>query len=216
VLLQRQSAADVLETVPLFVVISGDSVPINRADLIPELTPDCLIESGEAAVKKDIVGVSALRCGNRTGFLEEGAGGLLSFMASGDVEVYDSENGWSVLKPDVRLTDESQYSNLVALQALEHTMQTYPYREDEFRDRVLRMSRKGGVLSHHTAYIVVENSAQWEMLKRKEKDAMKSDSALEFDEFKEVHVTPEPPTWILFCLGLPLLLLHRLRIRRGY
>lgn len=52
-------------------------------------------------------------------------------------------------------------------------------------------SRESRVLLPNTSYMVVENSAQWEILKRKEKQKLSNHEELEFME------TPEPPWWVL-------------------
>jgi hypothetical protein len=50
---------------------------------------------------------------------------------------------------------------------------------------------------------VVENSAQWEMLRRKEKQKLNNQNALEFQE------TPEPTAALLLLAGGALLLARR-------
>ena len=61
---------------------------------------------------------------------------------------------------------------------------------------VVRRSRETGVLSPSTAYIVVENSAQWKMLKLKEAQKLRGNKALDFME------TPEPSVWLIGALVL--------------
>lgn len=65
-----------------------------------------------------------------------------------------------------------------------------PPSDPAVRKALVARSRTTGVLIPHTALIVVENQAQWEMLKRKERQALNTDAALEFDEFQE---SPAPP-----------------------
>lgn len=74
---------------------------------------------------------------------------------------------------------------------------------------IVTASRETGVLVPLTSYIVVENQAQWEMLKQKEKQSLKADHALEFDEHQE---SPAPPA--VWLAPIVLLLLWRSR-RRG-
>jgi len=88
------------------------------------------------------------------------------------------------------------------------------YRQTQFRPDTLnarlpgivKASRETGVLVPLTSYIVVENQAQWEMLKRKEKQSLKADHALEFDEHQE---SPAPPVAWLVPVALLLLWRHR-------
>jgi len=214
-LLKQSTAKDVLEMVPLVMLVSEQALEIDDSELIPEVAPDVVITTpvtmGTNAVE---CMVYALRCNDQIKFMEAGGSGVVSFMSKGAVEVYDAEDGWVGMQSDIQLHDDSRYSKHIAMQAFVDQMESYPHLADDFRDEVLALSKDSGLLTRHTAYIVVENSAQWEMLKRKEKDAMKSDSALEFDEFQETHVTPEPETWILFCIGIAVLLMHRFRVGR--
>ena len=62
-----------------------------------------------------------------------------------------------------------------------------------------------GVMTPVTSFMVVENSAQEEMLKRKQKEALEAKSALDFDEHQE---SPEPALWLLL---IPVLFLANRR-----
>jgi hypothetical protein len=68
---------------------------------------------------------------------------------------------------------------------------------------IVNLSRETGILLSATSYIVVENSAQWEMLRRKEKQKLNNQNALEFQE------TPEPTAALLLLAGGALLLARR-------
>ena len=57
-----------------------------------------------------------------------------------------------------------------------------PSRSAELLPDLVKVSRETGILAPATAYIVVENSAQWKMLKRKEKEKLKGNHALDFME----------------------------------
>ncbi|MEM7012090.1 MAG: MSEP-CTERM sorting domain-containing protein, partial [Verrucomicrobiota bacterium] len=64
---------------------------------------------------------------------------------------------------------------------------------------LVSLSRETGTLVPSTAYIVVENSAQWKMLKRKEKQKLKGNHGLDFME------SSEPAVWVvaaIFGIGL--------------
>ena len=91
-----------------------------------------------------------------------------------------------------------------------------PVKADGLRRTILGLSRESGVLLPGTAYIVVENSAQWEMLKRSEKKALAQSGALEFDEFdsaKDKAVLSEPGStvWLLLMILPALVMMHRRR-----
>ena len=70
---------------------------------------------------------------------------------------------------------------------------------------IVNLSRETGILLGATSYIVVENSAQWEMLRRKEKQKLNNQNALEFEE------TPEPAAALLLLAGGGLLFARRRR-----
>jgi hypothetical protein len=74
--------------------------------------------------------------------------------------------------------------------------------------QTVKRSRESGVLVASTSYIVVENSAQWKMLERKQNQKLRNSVAL------EVEAVPEPSTWCLITLsGIFLVLCHRQRAK---
>lgn len=79
-------------------------------------------------------------------------------------------------------------------------MDLYPEQEGGLFPEAVRLAREAGILTPPTSLMVVENSAQWKMLERKEKQ--KTAAAKEFDFEEEQAVTPEPSTWMLLALGL--------------
>jgi hypothetical protein len=142
-------------------------------------------------------------------------GGWAVLPGQGDVEVYEpATKNWVPFAADVQLLPESRYARWAELRAMENTMASLPVGAESLRGRVLEVSRDSGMLSQHTAYIVVENSAQWKMLERKEKDALKANQALTFDEFQETHVTPEPAVWLMLTLLAPLAVWRWVATRR--
>jgi len=74
--------------------------------------------------------------------------------------------------------------------------------------KVVRKSRDSGILVGSTSYIVVENSAQWKMLERKQKQKLGNESVLEFE------AVPEPSTWCLIIFGGGMLLFFGIRRKR--
>ncbi|MDA0321336.1 MAG: MSEP-CTERM sorting domain-containing protein [Verrucomicrobia bacterium] len=62
------------------------------------------------------------------------------------------------------------------------------------RPAIVEQSRASGIMVPLTSYIVVENSAQWAMLKRKENQSLGAHAQLDFDDFVE---SPVPPSWLL-------------------
>lgn len=61
---------------------------------------------------------------------------------------------------------------------------------------VAALSRRANTLVGATSFIVVENSAQWETLRRKEAQKLANAPALEVEE-----AVPEPGTWALLLAG---------------
>ena len=74
--------------------------------------------------------------------------------------------------------------------------------------KIVQRSRESGILVGATSYIVVENSAQWKMLERKQKQKLRNSSELEFE------AVPEPSTWCLIILGVAFLVLTATRRSR--
>ena len=65
---------------------------------------------------------------------------------------------------------------------------------------IVKRSRESGIMVGSTSYIVVENSAQWKILERKQKQKLNNSLALEIND------TPEPATWCLIVIGSAFLL----------
>lgn len=73
--------------------------------------------------------------------------------------------------------------------------------------KIVAMSKALNLLTPATAFIVVENSAQWKMLELKEAQKLGAPAVLEFDE------TPEPSVLFLAALFAAFLLLQRFRTK---
>jgi vault protein inter-alpha-trypsin-like protein/PEP-CTERM motif-containing protein len=88
-----------------------------------------------------------------------------------------------------------------------------PSRGNSGLTEIVKRSRDSGILVGSTSYIVVENSAQWNVLERKQKQKLRNSAALEI----EAAAVPEPSTWCLIVLGggLLLLLLRKRRLSNG-
>ncbi|MDD5678235.1 MAG: MSEP-CTERM sorting domain-containing protein [Kiritimatiellae bacterium] len=74
---------------------------------------------------------------------------------------------------------------------------------------IVDASRQLNVIVPLTSFMVVENSAQWNVLAIKEKQSLAADHALAFDEFnattKPAKESPEPALWLLLPLAGALL-----------
>ena len=82
-----------------------------------------------------------------------------------------------------------------------------PARLEAARQKLLDESRNQGLLIPTTALIAVEAASQWEILERKENQALDAHSSLEFEDQQQ---TSEPPWWVLLA-GLLLYLFWRKR-----
>lgn len=96
---------------------------------------------------------------------------------------------------------------LAAWQKYRNTVYS-PYTINDQLPEIVKMSADCGIMTPATSYIVLENTAQLEMLKRKEKHSLSSNQALEFDEFME---SPAPPVIFLAPFVFALLLFRNRR-----
>lgn len=211
-LFTHHRSEDSLERVPVFVILSSQTAHVKNSALIPECSPDVIISN--RTVQYMTKPVRAFRSADHVSITSTEQNEMPVFPGNEPIEVYDPATGWIPVNPNITLLNESRYSTFATLRATEETMASHPNSADDFRAQVLALSKTSGILSEHTAYIVVENSAQWEILKRKEKDAMKADAALNFDEFQEKHVTPEPGIWLMICMGIPVFVGWRFWLRK--
>jgi PEP-CTERM motif len=74
---------------------------------------------------------------------------------------------------------------------------------------IVKRSRESGVMVGSTSFIVVENSAQWKMLERKQNQKLRNSVAL------EIEAVPEPSTLCLLAFGAGFLLLGLRKARRS-
>ncbi len=108
----------------------------------------------------------------------------------------------------VQVLEESMYTQGLTLwDAYRKTVWAPNTLDDRLKDLVAD-SRRSGILIPLTSYMVVETSAQEKILTQKEKQAMGTHHALEFDETQN---SPEPS--ILWLTPIALLLLIRRSVR---
>jgi hypothetical protein len=148
--------------------------------------------------------------GKSTAVLPVGSAPAIATLNSQEgIEVYDSESGEFLAVTDLsELPADSEYSQAVAVQDQGSEIRWNPSRTDDLLPSVVNKSRETGILTPSTAYIVVENSAQWKMLKKKEKEKLKGNQALDFMEAPEPHL-------LLVALIFGLFLLLRRRLKRA-
>lgn len=206
VLYRHHHSTNVLTHTPAIVLISGQPVSTTVTTKIPAYTADITVDTPDTFDGSETsIPLLALRCNDQISLLGKEHGGVAPWLERGTITVYQPDDrSWLPISPDLTLLPDARYSAWIAVQAIEDDMASRPHAAEAHRRPLLETSRARGILTHHTAFIVVENSAQWKMLERKEKDSLKANSALTFDEFEEKHVTPEPSTWLLISLLIPL------------
>ncbi len=100
------------------------------------------------------------------------------------------------------LDGDGRYARGLQLWAQQRHADRNPQLMNELLPRLVHDSRRERILIPATSFIVVESDAQWKMLTQKEKQSLKADHALEFDEHQE---SPAPPAWLLAPVVLALL-----------
>jgi hypothetical protein len=120
--------------------------------------------------------------------------------------------GWEEMK--VETCEAGPVKNAVAAWLAAERVAREPQNEEALFAEALKASREASVLTPVTSFMVVENSAQWKMLDRKEKQKLGAAKEFEFED--EAASTPEPATWALVLLGLLIFLARPLRHRMDW
>ncbi|MEN6386918.1 MAG: MSEP-CTERM sorting domain-containing protein, partial [Phycisphaerales bacterium] len=127
------------------------------------------------------------------------------------LEVYEPARNTFFEINDVKpLADDSTYEKGLALWNKYNESIYYPYKAETQLPEIVKMSKESGIMVPATSYMVVENSSQQEILKRKEKQSLNANQAYEFDEYME---SPAPS--ILFIAPIALFLLHKIKRRHN-
>lgn len=124
------------------------------------------------------------------------------------IEVLNQDDSFTSLSEYIApLPSDDTYQRGLVLQAQTARAEQQPSLKDQRIAGIVHASRAHGVLTPYTAYIVVENTAQEEMLKRTEKKKLNSKSELGLMD------TPEPSVWLLAGILLVFELCRRYRLR---
>ncbi len=202
---QHARSGERLTSVPSFVILSGKPATWDPEAFLPVHAPDITVNDQNTNRPSQPGPVVAIRRSEEVRWMDPRHGGWVVIPGEGSFEVYDpAKQQWTPIRVDLQLLPDSRYARWAEVGAIEQAMALYPAQAEPLRGELLALSREHGLLSRHTAFIVVENSAQWKILERKEKDALKANQALTFDEFQETHVTPEPALWLMLILLAPL------------
>jgi hypothetical protein len=121
----------------------------------------------------------------------------------GTLEVLDAHAGRFVAASGVKMLPESDaYSLGVAPWVRRERLVFQPSDSETKMEEAVQASINAGVLIPETAFIVVENSAQWKMLELKQKQKLSKGKELELEE---PGVVPEPGIGWLLLFGAGLL-----------
>lgn len=169
---------------------NGEPIQLPESNVVP---PVGMLSAGEV-VRPTLYGIWTAT------FDFEGGQGPLTFLET-------KGRTFVTLDRITQLPQSDLYSRAMQLNAEAARLDRNPgKRQHALTDQVL-LAKESGVLTPFTAYIVVENSAQWKMLKRTEKQKLSGNPELEKME------TPEPSVWFLAVILLALEWLRR-KLRR--
>jgi hypothetical protein len=130
------------------------------------------------------------------------------------LRVFDPSARAFLPMPPLRALPESPYTEGLALWEAYRATVWAPDTLDARLKELVTRSRATGIMTPLTAYMVVENTAQEKTLALKEKQALGSHHALQFEENPPVQNMPEPGTFWLLPVALLLLFASRYSARR--
>ena len=126
--------------------------------------------------------------------------------AAGTLTAYDdAARSFVPVQVHHELAGSTRYARGAAVSALHARTIVEPQEAQRLLPAVVEGSRESGIMTPSTSYIVVENSAQWQMLKLQEAKKLSASGAFELME------TPEPAEWMLLVAVAILVGLQRFR-----
>lgn len=219
--------ADTWRERPIFVVLAGDGIAAtpdfhstldNDADLIapfltllPDVNPPLVLRGTDWTLDTQPARhVKLFRAGGGFALSPADGAAWLRFpgtTSDAPLQAYEpSSNGWMAIpaaqSADVGRLHQAALFDMDLLQA-----SLNPARWSMELPNIVQRSKELHLLTAATAFVVVENSAQWKMLEMKENQKLSAAGVLEFDE------TPEPAQWLVAGLFALLLIIRQLRIR---
>ena len=221
--------------VPVFVVIMAPkSKTVSFGDMssferfVPDMSKYYIVReneellavkfSGKESVESEIevpAPAVLLGSGDSTPVCVRKSGWAFVDFPGGDstLKVYEPNGkGFSNIEKFTVLNSDLAYAQgLAAWEKYRNTVYS-PYTINDQLPDIVKMSRDCGIMTPLTSYIVLENTAQLEMLKRKERQALSSNQALDFDEFME---SPAPSVIFLAPFAFALLLFRNRRKRKN-
>lgn len=214
---------------PILVILSDWSERAGSIDPIPwfeNLLPDIegfyrLSPSGELS-QQTFTGIERsqpflprsvhlFKGGSTTAAIASGTVGNRSFVLEGDgsIEIYDASKSGFVALPEIaRVETGPVFARGAEVWTTNLAATRNPATLGSSLNGLVELSRESGILAPSTAYIVVENTAQWKTLEQKEKKKLKGNQALDHME------TPEPH-WLLFLIAYLVLWMGKKHWRPG-
>ncbi|OVE77289.1 hypothetical protein BVX99_03025, partial [bacterium F16] len=126
---------------------------------------------------------------------------------SAPIQVYDpSRSGFFPITVNKRET--APYYDGLRLRIKNLSMLQNPITIDRLLPEIVGASKDLKMLQPSTSFMVVEQSHQWKLLKRKEKDKLSAKDVFEHDESLK---TPAPSTWLMLALAVIFLLFFKKR-----
>ena len=202
------------EYATLFVLVTAsNAVPIGGVDEMLGLAPDARVVDVSETASASSERVLLFSAADAWTLLSAESGGWVFSGESGEDVSFHVRSGTGDLavKPGLRMPAGSKMEAIAHIQKWASMKARYPAAADQARVEMLKIAKQNGILAPETAFMVVENSAQWRTLERAEKKSMASNAALEFDEFK----TPEPEFWMILAGFAVWLGIRRFSNRRG-
>lgn len=206
--LDRAGSREALPGRPIFVILSRDGQvrPLELAltehwlDLAPEFELYELPADGTLQThrKSEYAAVPLLRSGGSVRPLHPARPVRFAADLDGTEVGFWSPQArtWQPVEALNRPSDSSAWARAVSLAESQQDYARSPGDAPVDLTGLVRASRESGVLLGSTSYIVVENSAQWRMLERGERQKLSQQAALDFLE------TPAPPgVWVALAFG---------------
>ena len=218
-----RAGSDCWQEYPLFVVLTGapqNVLPFSeKMDVFKRYIPEAgqyliiapnkgreqrpLWSASEASASDRVV---LLRQGSRVSAVSSDARGYTDRLDTGRVEVYDpGAGGFKPLEKTGSLLNDEGYEHGLELIFRNEAAMASVRLMDKEKPWLVEQSRKLGVLTPATAYMVVERDAQWRGLKDKEKQMMAASDVFDFEKTPEVpqnSVNSPAPSWLLLVLAL--------------
>jgi hypothetical protein len=176
--------SNVYDSVPLYIVVGNvdDAIIIGSLDEYQMLKPDTPIYVEASEFKnQQPVPVYLFKTGNQYKVSNAGEDVFLTMNYS-DISYYDSkQDNWIEFKSLGFVDGEIADTYIAGVKLWDDYISSCFVNDSDNRKSLLALARECGVLYPQAAYIVLENSAQWEFLKNAEGQSLESNEALEFD-----------------------------------